>query len=136
MIVESTGRYIGGLGTRMTHGPSGASIRTAAPLDNHGDGSAFSPTDLAAAAFASCMVTIMGIEAREADIDLAGLTFSVEKHMAADPRRIARLPVTINMPQGLSTEQREHLESAAHSCPMCSSLASAMERPVRFVYPD
>ncbi len=105
MIVEITGRYIGGLGTRMIHGPSGTSIRTAAPLDNHGDGSTFSPTDLAAAAFASCMVTIMAIEAREADIDLEGLTFSVQKHMAADPRRIASLPVLIHMPAGLSAER-------------------------------
>ncbi|MDH3404504.1 MAG: OsmC family protein [Acidobacteriota bacterium] len=136
MIVEITGRYTGGLGTLMIHGPSGATIRTAAPLDNHGDGSTFSPTDLAAAAFASCMVTIMGIAARDADIDLEGLTFSVEKHMAASPRRIARLPVTINMPPGLAAEERDLLETAARGCPMCSSLAAELERPVRFAYPD
>lgn len=136
MIVEITGRYTGGLGTMMIHGPSGASIRTAAPLDNHGDGSTFSPTDLAAAALASCMVTIMGIEARDTGIDLDGLTFSVEKHMAADPRRIARLPITINMPAGLGREERRLLEKAAGGCPMCSSLAAEMERPLRFLYPD
>ena len=136
MIVEITGRYTGNLGTTLTHGPSGVGLRTAAPLDNRGDGSSFSPTDLAAAALASCMVTVMAIAARDADIDLEGLTFSVEKHMAADPRRIARLPVTINMPAGLSAKDRERLEDAAHGCPMCSSLAAEMERPVRFLYPD
>ena len=49
MIVEITGRYTGNLGTMMVHGPSGATLRTAAPADNQGDGSTFSPTDLAAA---------------------------------------------------------------------------------------
>ena len=136
MIVEITGRYTGNLSTLMVHGPSGKSLRTAVPVDNQGDGSSFLPTDLAAAAFASCMVTIMGIAARDHDIDLDGLTFRVEKHMAAEPRRIARLPVRIEMPAGLTSDQLELLENAARSCPMCSSLSEAMERPVEFAYPD
>ena len=136
MIVEITGRYTGNLGTLMVHGPSGASLRTAAPLDNQGDGSSFSPTDLGAAALASCMVTIMAIAARDADIELEGLEFRVEKHMAAEPRRIASLPITIEMPAGLTPDQRSLLETAAGSCPMCASLSRAVERRVEFVYPD
>ena len=136
MIVEITGRYTGNLGTLMVHGPSGKTLRTAAPVDNEGDGSSFSPTDLAAAALASCMVTIMGIAARDADIDLEGLEFSVEKHMATEPRRIGRLPIKIRMPAGLTPDQRMMLEAAAASCPMCSSLSAAVERPVEFFYPS
>jgi uncharacterized OsmC-like protein len=136
MIVEITGRYTGNLGTTMTHGPSGVGLRTAAPRDNRGDGSSFSPTDLAAAALASCMVTVMAIAARDADIDLEGLTFRVEKHMAAEPRRISRLPIEIRMPAGLPPEQRATLEQAAARCPMCASLGQAIERPVAYVYPD
>lgn len=136
MIVELTGRYTGKLGTLMVHGPSGKALRTAAPVDNQGDGSSFSPTDLAAAALVSCMVTIMGIAARDADIDLEGLTFSVEKHMASEPRRIGRLPIKIRLPAGLTGEQRQLLEGAAADCPMCSSLSAAIERQVDFEYPD
>lgn len=136
MIVEITGRYTGKLGTLMVHGPSGRALRTAAPVDNQGDGSSFSPTDLAAAALASCMVTIMGIAARDANIDLDGLEFSVEKHMASEPRRIARLPIKIRMPSGLDPNARRMLEEAAATCPMCSSLSQAVERQVEFVYPD
>ena len=136
MIVEITGRYTGNLGTLIVHGPSGKALRTAAPVDNQGDGSSFSPTDLAAAALASCMVTIMGIAARDAEIELEGLEFTVEKHMASEPRRIGRLPIKIQMPTGLSPEEREMLERAAASCPMCSSLSQAIERSVEYVYPD
>jgi len=136
MIVEITGRYTGKLGTLMIHGPSGKALRTAAPVDNQGDGSSFSPTDLAAAALASCMVTIMGIAARDSDIDLEGLEFAVEKHMASEPRRIGRLPIKIQMPAGLGPDQRRMLEAAAASCPMCSSLSDAVDRSVEFSYPD
>jgi len=136
MIVEITGRYTGNLGTMMVHGPSGATLRTAAPLDNQGDGGTFSPTDLAAAALASCMVTIMSIAARDAGIDLEGLTFCVEKHMASNPRRIGRAPITIGMPTGLAEPDRQLLEEAARGCPVCRSLGSDVERPVRFEYPD
>jgi len=136
MIVEITGRYTGNLGTLMVHGPSGATLRTAAPVDNQGDGSTFSPTDLASAALASCMVTLMAIEARNLDIDLAGLTFRLEKHMASEPRRIERVPIRMEMPAGLDREQRRRLEDAARGCPVCHSLDSGVEKTVDFVYPD
>ena len=134
MIVEITGRYTGNLGTLMVHGPSGATLRTAAPVDNQGDGSTFSPTDLATAALASCMVTIMAIAA--AGINLEGLTFRAEKHMTSDPRRISRIPITIQMPGGLSKSERRMLEEAAGCCPVCHSLGSDLEKPVGFEYPD
>ena len=65
MAVEITGRYAGGLKVDLRHGPSGAEIRTAAPVDNNGDGSSFSPTDLLAASLGTCMVTVMGIYAQK-----------------------------------------------------------------------
>src|SRR5690349_3800793 len=100
MSVEITGRYTGKLGTELTHGPSGALLRTAAPLDNQGDGSSFSPTDLVAAALASCIVTTMAIVAEREGISFRDATFRVEKHMIAQPRRIGALPVVVHMPAG------------------------------------
>jgi len=110
MAVEMTGRYIGNLKLELTHGPSKAVIRTAAPVDNQGDGSSFSPTDLASVALGTCMVTVMAIVAERDGIDMSGVSFRLEKHMAANPRRIGRIPVAIQMPHGLTPEQRRKLE--------------------------
>jgi putative redox protein len=134
MAVEITGRYSGHLKTELTHGPSGVVLRTAAPADNRGDGSSFSPTDLVAAALASCMVTTMAIVAERDGLDLSGVTFRVEKHMSGDPRRIARLPVVIHLPAHLPPEARLKLERAAHTCPVHRSLLPEVEKDVQFVY--
>ena len=50
MAVEINLVYEGQLHCVATHGPSGATLATDAPVDNHGKGEAFSPTDLVAAA--------------------------------------------------------------------------------------
>jgi uncharacterized OsmC-like protein len=136
MAVEITGKYIGNLKTELTHGPSGAVIRTAAPVDNHGDGSSFSPTDLAAAALGACMLTLIAMVGEREGIDLAGLSFRLEKHMAANPRRIGAIPVTIQMPAGLTADQRKKLENAAMTCPVHKSLSEEVETPVEFVYSE
>jgi putative redox protein len=136
MAVEITGRYIGNLGVEATHGPSGAVIRTAAPVDNQGDGSSFSPTDLAATSLGVCMLTLIGIVGEREGIDLTSLSFRLEKHMESNPRRIAAIPVTINMPGGLSADQKKKLENAALTCPVHKSLAEGIDRPVEFIYAD
>lgn len=135
MAVPIEGRDLGGLRTEVKHGPSGTVIRTAAPVDNAGDGSSFSPTDLVAAALGSCMVTTMGIFAAREGIPFAGATFSLEKHMQSGPRRIARLPVTVRMPEGLSEVQRRRLEEVALGCPVFETLRPEIAKEVRFVYP-
>src|SRR3954468_16117258 len=136
MAVEITGKYIGNLKTELTHGPSGTVIRTAAPVDNNGDGSSFSPTDLAAASLGACMLTLIAMVGERDGIDLSGLSFRLEKHMAANPRRIAAIPVTIQMPAGLTPDQRKKLENAALTCPVHKSLSDEVERPVEFVYAE
>ena len=61
MAVEITGRYVGNLKVELTHEPSGAVLTTAAPKDNQGDGSSFSPTDLLATSLGACMLTLIAI---------------------------------------------------------------------------
>ena len=55
--------YLGDLRTEAKHLASNHIIHTDAPIDNHGKGERFSPTDLLATSLAQCMITIMGIEA-------------------------------------------------------------------------
>jgi uncharacterized OsmC-like protein len=135
MGVEISGSYTGDLKMELRHGPSGMEIRTAAPRDNMGDGSSFSPTDLLAAALGSCMVSTMAIVARRSGIPFEGASFSLEKHMTqAPPRRVDAVPVTIRLPASLTPEQRETLEHAARTCPVERSLSPEVRREVTFVY--
>jgi putative redox protein len=134
-MVEIRGSYTGRLGMELTHGPSAATMRTAAPRDNQGDGSSFSPTDLLAASLGSCMVTTMAIVAAREGIAFESAGFRVEKHMRSDPRRVDRLPVVVEMPAGLSAEERRVLEAAALGCPVERSLHPDIARAVEFVYP-
>ena len=123
MGVKITCDYLGDLRVRATHGPSGTELVTDAPVDNHGKGESFSPTDLAATALASCILTILGIQARAAGLDFRGMRIDVEKYMTAQPpRRIARLDVVIHMPAGIAAELRPRLVRAAEACPVKQSL--------------
>lgn len=133
-MVDIDIEYAGGLRCSATHGPSKASLHTDAPVDNHGKGESFSPTDLVATALGTCMTTIMGIRAREMNLVLDGFQVRVTKHMSASPRRIAKLEVTLTAPEGLeaSDDQRSALEHAANTCPVRLSLLDAIEVPVTF----
>lgn len=136
-VVRIEAVYEGDLRTRARHGPSGAGVVTDAPKDNEGRGEAFSPTDLVAAALATCMLTIMGIAARRRGIVLEGARAAAEKHMAQGPeRRIARLDVAFEMPAGLSAEDRAVLERAARACPVHRSLHPDVQVDLAFRYPD
>jgi len=135
MAVTITGRYIGNLKMELEHGPSGSRLVTAAPTDNMGDGSSFSPTDLVAAAIGACMITTMGIVATRHGIELGATHFRVEKHMTTEaPRRIAALPVAIHAPAAWTAEQRQLMERTAHTCPVHRSLIPEVDKPVVFVY--
>jgi putative redox protein len=134
-MVAIEGRYVGDLRCEATHGPSGSTLATDAPVDNMGKGEAFSPTDLVATALGTCIVTIIAIVAERHGLDVSGATFRVEKHMATDPvRRIGRLPVTIRLPASISAEGRTMLERAAHTCPVHKSLHPDVEAKITFLY--
>jgi uncharacterized OsmC-like protein len=127
--------YLGGLRCEATHGPSQNKLITDAPVDNHGQGESFSPTDLVATALGVCMATVMGIFAERHGIDLRGMKVIVRKEMTQVPvRRIARLMTEIAMPLPATHPQRAALERAALTCPVHQSLLAEMEKPVTFVW--
>jgi putative redox protein len=132
-MVEIQIVYQGKLRCSATHVDSGATLLTDAPKDNMGNGESFSPTDLVATALGTCMLTVMGIVAQRMEIDLSGTTVTVTKEMVLAPtRRIGRLSVTFRVPLSLAPEQRQKLENAAMTCPVCKSLHPDVEIPVSF----
>lgn len=127
--------YKGDLRTECEHLQSKSKFITDAPIDNRGKGEAFSPTDTVATAAASCMLTIMGIKARDMEIDIEGTTAEVTKTMAADPRRISGIKILIAvMGDDLSDKQRTILENAGRTCPVLQSIHPDIEKDITFKY--
>lgn len=128
-------KYLGGLRTEAVHVRSGVKINTDAPLDNHGKGEAFSPTDLMSTSLACCMMTLMGIAAESKDIPLEGLEARVVKHMAAGPRRVERIEIAFELNgTRLDQKQRAILEHAARTCPVALSVRAELVQEVSFTY--
>jgi uncharacterized OsmC-like protein len=125
-------KYLGGLRTEATHVQSGTKIITDAPVDNQGKGEAFSPTDLLSASLASCMLTIMGIKARDNNIDINNTTCSITKIMAANPRRVAEIVISFKFPNQYTEQQQELLENAALTCPVYFSVNDDLKKTVDF----
>ena len=124
--------YLGNLRTECTHLQSENSFITDAPLDNNGKGEAFSPTDTVATGLASCMMTVMGIKARDMGVDMKGTTASVNKIMASDPRRISKIEVTLELPFEADEKTRQILERTGRTCPVFYSLHPEVEKIIVF----
>jgi putative redox protein len=126
--------YRGELRTEATHLQSGTVVETDAPLDNQGKGERFSPTDLVATALGSCMMSIMGIKARDMQINLTGVKIDIQKNMLADPRRIGGVDVNFYFPAGLQLDEKQKtiLQNAAHTCPVAKSLHPDLLQNVTF----
>ncbi|HTB32918.1 MAG TPA: OsmC family protein [Bacteroidia bacterium] len=135
MAITSRVIYSGGLRTEAEHIKSGNKIVTDAPPDNHGRGEAFSPTDLMSTSLATCMLTVMGIACQSRGINIDGTTAEVTKIMAANPRRVAEIQITITFPaMGYTDEQKKLLELTARTCPVAESLHPNLIQNITFVY--
>jgi putative redox protein len=110
---------------------------TDAPVDNHGRGESFSPTDLITAGLGVCMLTTMGIAIQKENIILDGSRVYMEKHMSADPpRRIAKIVARIDFVPGIPQDRRSYLEHIAYTCPVVRSLHPDIVIDLKFTYPD
>lgn len=124
--------YLGDLRTECTHIKSGDAFITDAPTDNNGKGLAFSPTDTVATGLASCMMTVMGIKARDIGVDMTGATSEVTKIMASNPRRISKIEVIMDLPFETDDKTRKILEKTGRTCPVLYSLHPDIEKAITF----
>jgi uncharacterized OsmC-like protein len=126
--------YKGNLRCESTHLQSGTSIETDAPVDNQGKGERFSPTDLVATALGNCMMTIMGIKARDMNLELEGTKIEITKVMASEPRRISEIKAVIKFPLGLKADEKQRtiLEKSALTCPVFHSLHPEINQDISF----
>ena len=128
-------KYLGNLRTEAEHVASGSKILTDAPVDNHGKGEFFSPTDLIAASYAGCALTIMGIAAQNHGFNIDGTEVKTKKVMGTDPRRIVELIMEFTFPHNNYNEkERRMIELSSKQCPVANSLDPAMVITKTFVY--
>jgi putative redox protein len=127
--------YTGDLRCRATHLASGTEIITDAPVDNHGKGQSFSPTDSTAVSLATCIMTTIGIAANGRNIEIHEMEADVEKIMASSPRRIAEIKVDLRMRLSPDTpENREKMIEIGNTCPVARSLHPDVVQSVRFEF--
>jgi len=119
--------YTGNLRCNATHVQSKSAIETDAPTDNRGKGERFSPTDLLCVSLATCMLTTMGIKADDMSIDITNSKAEVTKHMASDPRRVAKIEVAVSLPANDNEKDRLILERTGTNCPVAKSIHPDIE---------
>ncbi|MDR0952723.1 MAG: OsmC family protein [Elusimicrobiota bacterium] len=119
--------YQGDGQTELVHGLSGAKITTDLPPDNGGKGRFFSPTDLFASSLAACAITIMGKMAEARGKSLTGTTVEIDKVMASDPRRVAKIILKITFAPQVAAEDKPKYMASVHSCPVHNSLSKDIE---------
>ena len=127
------GKYLDNLRCEMEH-PSSTAIHTDAPKDNRGEGKFFSPTDLVAAALGSCMLTIIGIRARDYGIEIGKPDFEIIKQMRTNPRKIKKISITIRFYESVPQDKRDFLEKEAKNCPVALSISERIEQDITFQY--
>ena len=131
MSVVIKGRRVGPTTVELVH-ESGSVVRTVAPKDNGGDGSAFSPTDLCAASLGACGCTIMSMFAARHSYPLEGIDFELTKDMSPPPRKIAKISIAFRISGDLSDADFAKLVAAGKACPVRLTLGEGVEIDERY----
>ena len=114
--------------TEAKHSLSGSVIHTDAPKDHDGEGKDFAPTDLLASSLGTCVITIMGIEAKRRGWELGKVVIDVCKTMTSEgPRQIKTLELQIFMPSEIDTERYKILQRTAEDCPVKLNLERSVD---------
>ena len=114
--------------TEAKHSLSGCAIHTDAPKDHDGEGKDFAPTDLLASSLGTCVITIMGIEAKRRGWELGKVKVDVYKTMTSEgPRKIKILALDIFLPYELDFEKYKILQSTAEDCPVKLNLEGSVD---------
>jgi len=124
-------QYLGDLKTKVTHLQSNQFIFTDTPIDNHGEGKFFSPTDLIGASLGSCIMTLVAIQANLLGISIQGSYMNVEKIMKDSPRAIHKILINVYLPD-IEKAHRARFEKSALNCPVYHSLNPDMEKNIVF----
>lgn len=133
--ITSKVHFLGEMRTEAIHVKSGSKILTDAPIDNHGKGELFSPTDLVATSLASCMMTIMGMAGETHGFSVDGMRADVEKIMGTNPRRIVEIKIQLFFPPyQYSEKEKRIIEKCITECPVAQSLHPDIKQTITYQF--
>jgi uncharacterized OsmC-like protein len=134
-MITSKVTYLGELRNSCEHIASGTKIITDAPVDNHGKGSAFSPTDLCATSYASCMITIIGIYCDSHGLEFKHAEAEVTKIMGTSPRRIAKIVINMDLSgNAWNEDEQKKVVAAGRACPVAITFGENIETEITFSF--
>jgi uncharacterized OsmC-like protein len=83
------------------------------------------------------MLTIMGMKARDLNIDLKGTRIEIQKTMKSEPRRISGISLTFHLPEQLQLSEKNKLilQRAADTCPVMYSINPEIDVQVNYNWP-
>jgi len=131
-----TARNTGGNSFSVRHDASGATLVSDPPAGHGGEGTSFSPVDLAVSALLTCTGTMIAVKAAALKLDATGMTLSADYRMADAPRRIAACEMRIDLPCPADARQKRSLMLAAAACPVRNSLHPDMAVSITFGWAD
>lgn len=115
--------YEGDLRVRMKHLKSDTTIYSDAPVDNHGKGAAFSPTDLLVSSLVSCILTIIGIHFQKKGRKLAVIQVDAQKVMYDKPRRVGEIHMRFDFGDNhFSDKELKRIRKIVKTCPVSHSI--------------
>jgi putative redox protein len=126
-------KYLEGLRTEVFTENGKFCFHTDASKEHGGKGEYISPTDVFAASLGSCILTIMGLQAKKLGIEFKDVSATVEKK-ASPMGGISEIIVHIHYHHSLDHETKEKLEKAAKHCPIHSSIDPKIKQAIHFHY--
>jgi putative redox protein len=97
-------------------------IRVDQPVEDGGEDTAPTPTELFAASLASCVAFYAHRFLDRHDIPADGLTVTADFAMADKPARVGEVGITINVPEAVPRERRPALLAVASHCTVHNTL--------------
>jgi len=124
--------YEEGHRTKIQSLEGGSSVYTDVPQAFGGKGKEMSPTDLFAASLGSCILSVMGLQAKKLGISLQGAKALVTKNQGSIPGGIGEITVHVYFSETLSHEVQQKLEKAAKTCPVHNCIDAKVKQEVVF----
>lgn len=123
--------YTGNLRCKAEHERSKSIIVTDANKDEKNIG--FTPLELFALSFLTCVATIIGYEAEALKLDISGMLMEVSFEMSKDiPKRIAQIDAVLWIPCKVSDHQKELLIRMGKNCPVRHSIHPDIKETINF----
>jgi len=119
-------RHEGGDRFRVTI--RGHDVHVDQPVDDGGEDTAPTPTELFVAGLASCVGFYAGRFLRRHDLPTEGLAVDCGFEFAPDrPARVGKIELVVHLPQGFPEERRKAFRSVVEHCTVHNSLAQPPE---------